>query len=150
MKKYKVICILALGLFSVLFTIPAFSAENQAAAQKTSETAAVPQEVQDMSRELSIYGEVQSVKKDSNSLNVQYYDYDSDEEKALDLIVAKDTKIENVAGINDIKQADWIDATYSVVDGKNVAKTVKVEKEEAPSELAPTTSPEDRTADEDY
>ncbi|MDP3803981.1 MAG: hypothetical protein Q8Q87_00350, partial [Candidatus Omnitrophota bacterium] len=79
---------------------------------------------------LSVYGEVQSVNDVSDSIVVQYYDYDSDEERAMEIISDKDTTIEGRAAIGDIKQNDWVDVVYSVKGAKNIAAAIKVEEEE--------------------
>lgn len=100
-------------------------------------------------KELSIYGEVQAVDAAANSLNAQYYDYDSDEEKTITIALDKDTKIENAANISEIKKGDWVDVTYTVKNGKNMAKSVMVEKEEAASPEATQTPPAAGAADEE-
>ncbi|MBI5124514.1 MAG: hypothetical protein HZA72_03755 [Candidatus Omnitrophica bacterium] len=92
-------------------------------------------------QELSIYGEVQSVNTQAGSLAVQYYDYDNDEEKSIEIAIDKDSKLENVKAIDEIKKGDWVDVTYIVSAGKNMAKMVSVEKEElAGEEGAPAES----------
>lgn len=80
--------------------------------------------------EMSIYGEVISINEETNSVNLRYYDYDSDEEKAQDVFFDKDTKMQNIQAIKDIKAGDWIDAVYITKDGKDIAKSVIIEKEE--------------------
>jgi len=101
-------------------------------------------------KELSIYGEVKTVNSPAGSMTVQYYDYDSDEEKSIDVIADKDTKFENVANVGEIKQGDWIDATYAAKDNQNIAKSIIVEKEEMPPETenAPTGTAATGTAEE--
>nr|HPM43513.1 hypothetical protein [Candidatus Omnitrophota bacterium] len=87
---------------------------------------------------LNIYGEVQAVNVSAGSMTVQYYDYDADEEKAIELSTSTDTKIENAAAIADIKKGDWADITYSTEGSKNIAKSIVVEKEEeVPAETMP-------------
>jgi hypothetical protein len=79
----------------------------------------------------SIYGEVLAVNDASSSLTVQYYDYDADEEKNLDVGLDKDSRLENASSLKDVKVGDWVDVSYSLGEGgKKVAKTVKVEKAE--------------------
>ena len=85
-------------------------------------------------KELSIYGEVQAVNTVANSLTVQYYDYDSDEEKTVEITADKDTKIENAAALANISKSDWVDITYAAAGGKNLAKSIMVEKEEKEEE----------------
>jgi len=84
--------------------------------------------------ELSIYGETQSVNAQANSMVVQYYDYDNDEEKSTEVTLDANSKLENAKAIADIKKGDWVDITYTTVAGKNIAKVVSVEKEEPAQE----------------
>lgn len=84
--------------------------------------------------ELSIYGEIQSVDVQAASITVQYYDYDNDEEKTLEVSLDKDSKLENVKEIGEVKKGDWADVTYAVAGGKNIAKMVSVEVEEPDAE----------------
>ncbi len=127
-------------LISILSITPAFSQGG------TPPSAAAAKEA-DQPKELSIYGEVQSVKAASNSIAVQYYDYDNDEEKTVEIILNKDTKMENAATLNDVKTNDWVDVTYKIIDGKNVAGSIVVEKEEelpvGAAEVPITESPEE-------
>lgn len=80
--------------------------------------------------EVSIYGEVRAVDAQAGTVAVQYYDYDTDEEKSINLAVGPNAKLENVANLGEVKKGDWVDATYAVIDGTNAAKTVSVEKDE--------------------
>jgi|GEM_PF-2373397 len=94
--------------------------------------------------ELSIYGEVQAINLQAASLSVQYYDYDNDEEKTLEVSLDKDSKLENVKAIEEIKKGDWVDVTYTVTGSKNTAKLVSVEAEEPAAENnAPTGTAEE-------
>ncbi len=131
MKKYILIG-LGIAVLMVMFIVPAFSqAQEEPQAQPAPDTSVAAPAPE--ASELSIYGEVQAVDATVNSLKAQYYDYDSDEEKTVELLLDKDTKIENAANISEIKKGDWVDVTYTVKDGKNMAKSVMVEKEEAMS-----------------
>lgn len=96
------------------------------------------------SKQLNIYGEVQGVNAQAGSMTVQYYDYDTDEEKTIELAVPKDAKIENVSALSDIKKGDWADITYSADGSKNTAKSITVEKEE---EVPAETMPEGETSE---
>jgi hypothetical protein len=94
-------------------------------------------------KEVAIYGEVQAVNAASGTMTVQYYDYDSDEEKTIELTMDSTTKLENAANLNEVKKGDWVDATYEASAGKNMARSVMVEKEEysAPEAGAGAASP---------
>jgi len=130
MKRYILsICSVVLASF-VLYSTPAPAQETQEAPKALAVPAVSTTQETGQAKELSIYGEVQAVNAAANSISAQYYDYDSDEEKTIELVVNKDTKIDGAAGLGDIKKGDWVDATYEVSDGKNVLKMVTVEKEE--------------------
>ena len=103
-------------------------------AQVAQPTPAAPAEIPAKTNELSIYGEVQAVNAQASSISVQYYDYDNDEEKTLEVSLDKDSKLENVKAITEVKKGDWVDVTYTSAAGKNTAKMVSVEKEEPTAE----------------
>ena len=141
------------------FVTPAFSQGNDNSAKEASAPATVPPAAAQATAttpaaqtpapeavktaETSIYGEVQAISTTAGSITVQYYDYDNDEEKTLEIVVNKDAKLENVKSVDEIKKGDWVDVNYTVVGGKNVAKMVSVEKEEpAAEETAPAAGEE--------
>jgi hypothetical protein len=86
--------------------------------------------VQAPAEELSIYGEVLASDAQAGTISVQYYDYDTDEEKTMEIVFDKDTKLENAASVADIKKGDWVDVTYAMSADKHLAKSVFVEKED--------------------
>ena len=134
MKRY----VLAV-LIICLFALSAYAQDQQTSANQMPAQAAVEAASagQAQSQEVSIYGEVKSVNMAASSLTIQYYDYDSDEEKSIEILTDAATKMENAAIITDIKPGNWADVVYSVKDGKNLAKSIIVEKEEeAPIEPA--------------
>ena len=133
MKRY-VLAILFVGLF----VVQGYSQDNQSpsgqdAPQAATEAPALAPATSEKStppEEISIYGEIKAVNSTSNSITVQYYDYDSDQEKSIEITADTNTKIENAATITNIKQGNWADVIYAIVNGKNIAKSIIVEKEE--------------------
>lgn len=145
MKGRYFVCLIAVVVMATLVTVPVFSQSEpgKEAAPVGTPAATAPGEESPEVSELSIYGEVQAVNASANSLTVQYYDYDNDAEKTIDVVLDKDTKLENAAAITDIKKGDWTDITYVTSGGKNMAKLVSVEKEEvAAGENAPAADEE--------
>ena len=158
MKKC-VISLMVITVVMVLAAIPVFSQGNtgatkeekapaattpapQAAPAQVVATAPAPAETP-KAADLSIYGEIQAVNVATNSMSIQYYDYDNDEEKTLEIATDGNTKLENVKSVGDIKKGDWADVTYTNAGGKNTAKMLSVEKEEpATGETAPATAEE--------
>jgi len=123
MRKIALMCAAA--------AVSAFLLANLGICQEEKKAVAAP--AQGESKAESIYGEVLDVKEADSSITVQYYDYDTDDEKTVELVFDKDTKLENAAALKDIKVGDWVDADYSSGSlGKKVAKSVKVEKSEEP------------------
>ena len=117
-----IIFVVLLGIFINIGSL----ASAEEAAQTAPKADPTPASV----KEIAIYGEVKAVSVADKVMTVQYYDYDSDEEKSVDVVIGSDTKIENVASLGEIKQGDWLDVTYINQDGKNLAKIVTVEKDE--------------------
>lgn len=78
-----------------------------------------------------LWGEVSSIDIQRNELLVQYLDYDTDQEKEVNISVDDKTTYENVDSLLDIKPHDAVSIDYVVFsDGKNVAKNISVEKPE--------------------
>ena len=137
MKRY-ILAILVVGLVvSRGYCQENQVSNNQDISQVASETAA-PAQTESVKaanpEEVSIYGEIKSVNIATNSITVQYYDYDNDNEKSVEIIADNTTKIEGVSTINDIKKESWADINYTVVNCKNIAKSIVVEKEDVATE----------------
>ena len=139
MKKHRLIRLLTICLIVILFTMPVFSQQNPTppasqdnnpASSSTSEQVSSVKAEIPQPTEISIYGEVRSVDASTNSLAIKYYDYDSDQEKSVEIIVNMATKLENASSITDIKKGDWADIVYTVSDTKNIAKFMSIEKDE--------------------
>ncbi|MCM8760997.1 MAG: hypothetical protein NC938_03400 [Candidatus Omnitrophica bacterium] len=127
MRKNYFIAILVATIFTVSF---ALTASSQTEDKAVSAATAAP-------REIAIYGEIQAVDTAAGTIDIQYYDYDSDSEKTATIIVDKESKLENANTLSDIKKGDWADVTYVINGGKNVARLIMVEKEE----VQPVTEP---------
>lgn len=121
--------VISIAVLAAFFTV------GLSFAQVSAEKSPVSAVQADQSKEASIYGEVKSVDAVAGTISVQYYDYDSDEERTADIAVGSTTKVENVPAIGDIKQGDWVDVTYNTTGGKGLATFVSVEKEEAVSDM---------------
>jgi len=100
MKFARSISFMMIAAMVAITAVPAFCQENDTSSAATAQPSS-------QARELSIYGEVQSVDAQANSMRVQYYDYDADDEKTAELIVNSETKLENANAISDVKKTDW-------------------------------------------
>lgn len=118
-----------------LVAAPAISQDtgNTPAATQVESSPAPAPVIIPQDKEMAIYGEVQTINVQENTLAVQYYDYDSDSEKTADIAINTGTKLENAIVLSDIKRGDWVDVTYTSTGGKFAAKVVTVEKEEVPA-----------------
>ncbi|MFA5146905.1 MAG: hypothetical protein WC515_06015 [Candidatus Omnitrophota bacterium] len=119
MRCRSLFCSILVLMFAAMAVTPAFSEET--------DEPAVPDASQ--SKDLSVYGEIQSVNTFANSVTIQYYDYDTDEEKTSEIMLDKNTRLENAAALGEINKGDWADITYSAGDGKSTARVIAVEKE---------------------
>lgn len=142
MGRYSLVCMTVVALMVSVVVGPVFSEEGQQPVTNAPAETSPAKEGISQPEEISIYGEVQSVNPTSDTVTLKYYDYDADEEKTVEIISNEDTKIEAIANLNDLKQGDWVDATYLVSEGKNIAKSIKAEKEErVPEETALENAP---------
>jgi hypothetical protein len=134
MKRFYAVVVSVALAAALLSAGAAYCQEAQGEAQKPPAPAPAAKEAPVAEPEgLSIYGEIQAVNTSSNSIAVQYYDYDSDEERTIEITLDKDTKLEGAASLSGVKKGDWADVTYRITDDKkNVAGSVVIEKEEAP------------------
>lgn len=141
--RYSVIIVF---IFVVIMAAPAVFAQQAPAssdqAKETVQNAATP------SGEISLYGEVKTVNSSAGSMAIQYYDYDSDSEMTAEIVLGAQSKVENVSGIKDIKEGDWVDVIYEKANGKNIAKIVRVEKDEP--EPVPADANIETYEDEEY
>lgn len=122
MKKY-ILAALIVGLC----VFQAFCQENKPSGVEEAKTQAI-----------KVYGEIGSINAAAGSMVVDYYDYDSDNEKTVEVTTDANTKIEGGLTIKDIKAGDWVDISYMVEDGKNAAKSIAVEKEDVAVPNTPT------------
>lgn len=140
MNRFVLSFLMAVSFIAAASVVPVFSQESTGAEQETA-SQPVREEAQ-AAKDMSVYGEVQAVNPAANTISVQYYDYDSDQEKTADVVADKDTKIENAASLDKIAKGDWVDVTYAVKDSKNIAKSIIVEKEEPETPVSENVSSE--------
>lgn len=77
------------------------------------------------------WAEVSSVDPAAQTINVKYLDYETDSEKQMEICFDSATLFENVASASEIKPSDTLSVDYVITaDGKNLARTVTVEKTE--------------------
>lgn len=81
-----------------------------------------------------LWGEIDSVDIQENEVMVRYLDYDTEQEKEINITVDEKTIYENVDSLLDIKPRDAVSVNYLILpEGKNLAKNISVENPETAS-----------------
>lgn len=75
-------------------------------------------------------GEVASLSPETNELNVQYYDYETDALKEISFTLDNVTELENVKALDEIAVGDTVNVEYVKEAAKNIARRITVEKTE--------------------
>ncbi|MEW6074902.1 MAG: hypothetical protein AB1530_01200 [Candidatus Omnitrophota bacterium] len=100
--------------------------------------AAMPQEplqAPDGSQAQWILGKVVLLDVANNSLTVHYVDYDTNSEEDIVFITDQNTIYENAQSLAGLKPNDTVSIDYRIVDGKNIARVVGIERVEEESAL---------------
>lgn len=111
-----------------------------------SEGGAVPMSSTDQEPETQwVWGEVVAVDLQNSSVTVKYLDYESDQEKEMGISYDDKTAFENITSIEELKPKDTVSVDYMILDGKNVAKNISIEKPEMQQEPSAETKATDDT-----
>jgi len=79
-----------------------------------------------------LWGEVVSLDAQNKIMTVKYLDYETDQEKEINIGTDAKTAYENIKSIDELKPKDAVSIDYLVTpEGKNIAKNVSLEKPEA-------------------
>ena len=81
---------------------------------------------------LWVWGEVAAVDLVKKSLTLKYLDYESDEEKDIDIVTNEKTGYESIKSLDDITAKSVLSVDYIVQDGLNIAKNISFERGELP------------------
>jgi hypothetical protein len=82
---------------------------------------------------LWLWGSVVTIDAQNKQLQIKYFDYETDVEQDISMVVDDKTTYENIQSINDLKPQDVLSVDYYVgLDGKNIARAISVEKPEEP------------------
>ncbi|HNW39458.1 MAG TPA: hypothetical protein PKI44_03410 [Candidatus Omnitrophota bacterium] len=75
------------------------------------------------------WGEVTNLDSQAKILTLKYLDYETDQEKEMDLAVDEKTTFENIKDFSELKLKDTLSIDYVTgVDNKNIAKNISYEK----------------------
>lgn len=91
---------------------------------------ATPQESSDSPNTQWVWGEVTGVDAQNKSVSLKYLDYETDQEKDMAIATDELTNYDNAKSLGEIQPKDNISVDYVVKDGKNIAKTIGLEKAE--------------------
>jgi len=78
-----------------------------------------------------VWGEVIGVDAPGKTLTLKYLDYETDQEKEIALAVEDSTTYDNVKSLEEIRLKDNLSIDYVSKDGKNIAKSISLEKSES-------------------
>jgi len=79
---------------------------------------------------LWVWGEVTAVDAMNKALTLKYLDYETDQEKDINISVDDKTTYESVKSLDEIKIKNTLSVDYTAKDGINIAKNISLEKGE--------------------
>jgi len=83
------------------------------------------------------WGEVVNLDSEAKQVTLKYFDYETDQEKDLVLVVDEKTAFENIQDFNALKLKDTLSIDYVIgAENKNIAKHINFEKPEASVSVA--------------
>ena len=93
-----------------------------------------------------VWGGVVNLDAQNKTLSLKYLDYETDQEKEITIMVDSLTSYENFKSLDEIQPKDTLSIDYILSDGKNIAKSISLEKPEsapvAPNPDAGVATPE--------
>lgn len=75
-----------------------------------------------------VWGEIKAIDPALYTITIVYMDYQTDEEKDLALSISSDTKFEGVKDFSALAIGDTAGIDYVAAEGKNIIKSISVEK----------------------
>jgi hypothetical protein len=130
--KVKTGLMLVIAVFLVSISAGAVLAQEQAVQPKTG-----PETTPEAQNEPDIqwaWGEVITLDALNKALTIKYLDYETDQEKEINVTVDDKTSYENIKSIDELKPQDTVSVDYIVSpEGKNIATTISLEMPEAQS-----------------
>ena len=79
-------------------------------------------------QKISICGEIVSVNKTADQMIVKYDDYENNGKKLILIEMDNNTEIQQKEDLKGIERGYFTDVDYVVVSGRNMAKTIIIEK----------------------
>jgi hypothetical protein len=89
-----------------------------------------------------VWGEAISVDTQNKTILVKYFDYETGQEKEININVDDKTTYENINSMDEIEPKDNLSIDYiTMQEGKNIATNISLEKPEAEPVLEPENLP---------
>ena len=98
---------------------------------------AMPMQVKSDADAQWIWGEVINADAQNKAVTIKYLDYETDQEKEAVIYADNSTTYENIKSFGEIGPKNTLSIDYAVVDGKNIAKNISLEKPEASASGVP-------------
>lgn len=129
--RWKKFIIISLATSFILLNIGLNLAQEPETETQGEATGAEEEQVTSELQIQWLWGEVVSADPTNKTLLIKYFDYETDTEKEVSIILNDKTTYENVNSIDQIKPQDTVSIDYTVdAEGKNIAKNISVEKAE--------------------
>jgi len=126
--KIKIVLLIVSAAFLILINAKTGFSQEGALPQATPEAQNEPETQW-------IWGEVTNIDPQNKMILVKYLDYETDQEKEINISVDDKTSYENIKSIDELKPKDTVSIDYIVgPDSKNIAKNISVEKPQTPQE----------------
>jgi hypothetical protein len=85
-----------------------------------------------------VWGEVTNLDNQAKTVTLKCFDYETDQDKELVLVVDEKTTLENIKDFNDLKLNDALSVDYIIgADNKNIAKNISFEEPDTSSPALP-------------
>jgi len=119
------------GLILVIAAFLIFISVNLIFSQESTEqTGSIPQTQNEPDTQW-VWGEVVTLDAQGKTLLLKYLDYETDQEKEINIATDDKTTFENIKSIDQIRLKDILSIDYIVsASGENIAKNISVEKPE--------------------
>ena len=120
------------GLVLVIVASLIFISTGLVFSQGSIEQGGVMAEPKNESEVQWLWGEVVSLDSQNKIVAVKYLDYETDQEREINIGTDDKTTYENIKSIDELKPKDAVSIDYLVTpEGKNIAKNISLEKPES-------------------
>jgi len=134
--------VLLFGFVMIMVTIAGGIAFAEEAAVTPADSVTVTSDQQLAAQKESdmqwVWGEVTNLDNQAKTVTLKCFDYETDQDKELVLVVDGKTILENIKDFNDLKLNDALSVDYIIgADNKNIAKNISFEEADTSSVVLP-------------